>query len=148
MRLAAASLLALVVAVGGVLPARTASADASQLCRSVTTLLLAPTDILLTPYIVPLDMYTGLTEQGDHWLPVTLGVIPGFAWLTGMQLGGTAIRVVAGAFEFIPGLITLPREKSPSALYTSQDEAEQVYSAEWGPCPIRIGTHYNSIPFG
>jgi hypothetical protein len=148
MRLGAASLLALVVAVGGLVPTRPAQADASQLCRSLTTLLLAPTDILLTPYIVPLDMYTGLTEQSDHWLPVTLGAVPGVAWLTGMQLGGTAIRVVAGAFEFIPGLITLPREKSPSALYTSQDEAEQVYSAEWGPCPIRIGTHYNSIPFG
>ncbi len=130
------------------LPARTASADASQICRSLTTILLAPTDVLLIPYIVPMDLYTGLTEQGDHWLPVTVGAVPGIAWLTAMQLGGATIRVVAGVFEFLPGLFTLPREKSPSALYTSQDEAEQVYSTELGPCPIRIGTHYNSIPFG
>jgi hypothetical protein len=143
------SSLALVLALGFALAApRSASADASQLCRSLTTLALAPTDVLLAPYIVPLDMYTGYNDQSDHWIPQYVGFLPGIVWLTGLQIGGAAIRVVAGAFEFIPGLITLPREKSPSALFTSQDEAEAVYNSDVGPCPIRIGTHYNTIPWG
>ncbi len=143
------SLLAAVLALGfAVSSPRTASADTSQICRSLTTLALAPTDVLLIPYIVPLDIYTGYTDQSDHWIPQYVGFVPGIAWLTGMQIGGAMIRVVAGAFEFIPGLITLPREQSPAALFTSQDEAEAVYSENYGPCPVRIGTHYNTIPWG
>jgi hypothetical protein len=50
--------------------------------------------------------------------------------------------------EFIPGLFTLPRETSPKALFASQDEAEAVISEDYGPCPVRIGVHYNTIPWG
>ncbi len=142
------SLPALVLALSLGFAPSPAKADASQICRAFTTLALAPTDLLVIPYIVPLDLYTGYTDQSDHWVAQYVGFLPGIVWLGAMQVGGTAIRLVAGTFEIIPGLITLPREKSPSALFTSQDEAEAVYSGEVGPCPIRIGTHYNTIPWG
>jgi hypothetical protein len=140
----------LVVVVASALAAApgAARADAGQLCRSLSTLLLAPTDILLTPYIVTTDLYTGLTEQSDPMALKIIGAAPGLAFLTYIQAAGSILRVAAGVFEFIPGLITLPREGSPNALYTSQDEAEAVYTNDYGVCPVRIGVHYNTIPFG
>ena len=30
----------------------------------------------------------------------------------------------------------------------SQDETWQMYNAEWGPCPIRFGSSYNTINEG
>ncbi len=69
-------------------------------------------------------------------------------WLNYLQVGGAILRVAAGTLEFIPGLFTLPREKSPDALFASQDDAEAVFSKNVGPCPIRIGVHYNTIIWG
>ncbi len=128
--------------------ASSASADASQLCRSLTTIALAPTDVLFAPYTTVQDVWGGLQDQDDSLVKVAIGLGPGLVWLNGIQVGASAIRVVAGIFEFIPGLVTLPRERSPKPLFTSQDEAEAVYSSDFGPCPVRIGVHYNTIPWG
>lgn len=138
--------LALVASAG--LTPRAASADASQLCRSLSSIVLAPTDILFAPVTTASDIRTGLADQDDHWLPIVLGIVPGYVWLNYVQVGGTILRIAAGALEFVPGLFTLPREQSPGPLFTSQDEAEAVLSTDVGPCPIRIGVHYNTIPWG
>lgn len=141
--LVALALLSLV----GLTPGR-ASADASQLCRSITSMALAPTDILFGPMTAAQDVYTGLQDQDDHWFPRTVGVVPGYALLLYLQAGGAVLRVIAGAFEFLPGLATLPTETAPKPLFTSQDEGEALISEDYGPCPVRIGVHYNTVPWG
>jgi hypothetical protein len=146
--LALGSVFAITLLALSSLTPNTASADASQLCRSVTTIALAPTDVLFMPVIVGGDMLMGFEDQDDHWFPLVAGTVPGILWLSGLQIGGAMLRVAAGVIEFVPGLITLPREKSPKPLFTSQDDAEAVLSKEFGPCPIRIGVHYNTIPWG
>jgi hypothetical protein len=124
-----------------------ARADAGQLCRSLTTVALAPTDVILAPYIVYGDMYIGYTDYSDHWLALTVGTPPGIVYLHGMQLGGALVRIVAGALEVVPGLVTLFRKDSPKSLFPSLDDAWSEYSADAGPCPIRIGAHWNSLNF-
>ena len=124
-------------------PAR-ASADAVQLCRSLTAIALAPTDIILSPYISYQDLRTGLDENDD-----TLGVklayiVPGYIFLNFMQVGGAAIRVVAGALEFVPGLFSLPRETSGKAFFANWADGRALYDSEWGPCLIKIGSSYNA----
>ena len=141
-------LVALTLIMSAALTPRVASADASQLCRSLTMIALAPTDILLAPVTTANDIRIGLDDQDDHWLAITLGIIPGYVWLNYLQVGGAILRVAAGTLEIIPGLLTLPREKSPDPLFASQDEAEAVFSQDVGPCPIRIGVHYNTIIWG
>lgn len=125
-----------------------AAADASQLCRAFSNIILAPTDLLFAPVTTGQDMMIGFEDQDDHWLPLVSGTIPGYFFLNGLQLGGVVMRVSAGLFEIIPGIATLARDSSPKPLFTSQDEAESVYTADWGPCPARIGVHYNTIPWG
>jgi hypothetical protein len=142
------SLVALALVAVAVAAPRDASADASQLCRSFTTIVLAPTDLIAAPYIAGADIYTGLQDQSDSNFSRAVAIVPGYALLLYMQAAGSILRVVAGVFEFIPGLITLPQETSPKALFTSQDEAEAMFSEDYGPCPVRMGVHYNTIPWG
>ncbi len=40
------------------------------------------------------------------------------------------------------------REEPQGALFRSQDEAWAIYSEDFGPCPVRIGTSYQTINEG
>ena len=122
-----------------------ASADPAQLCRAFSTMLLAPTDLVLGPYVVGEDLYWGLVDQEDPtWMKVAYGP-PGYAFLLGLQAGATILRIAAGTLEIVPGLFTFFQDTSPDPLFTSQDESLAVYSEDFGPCPVRIGVHYNTI---
>ena len=124
-----------------------ARADATQLCRSVSSIALAPTDVLLSPYIAGHDIWYGMMEWDDP-LALQIGsAVPGYLYLIGMQVGGAILRVVAGIFEFPVGLAGLFREGSQGALYRAQDETNAIYSEDFGPCPVRIGSSYNTINY-
>lgn len=141
---AAAFGLTVGLVVGLALPLN-ASADATQLCRSISSIALAPFDVILSPVITAKDMYYGITEIDDELTIQIVSFLPAYVFLNTVQIGGGVIRVIAGIYEFFPGLFTLTREGSTGALYRSQDETWQIYSTEWGPCPIRFGSSYNTI---
>jgi hypothetical protein len=123
---------------------RTARADAAQLCRSFTLVLLAPTDLVASPYIAFRDIRTRMRDYDDTRAVKIAYTVPGYVFLNFVQVWGTTLRVVAGGLEFLPGLFTLFREGRTTALFQSQDEGEALYKAEWGPCPIRIGSSYTA----
>jgi hypothetical protein len=127
---------------------RPASADATQICRAFMNVTLAPFDAVFSPIITARDMHYGVTEIDDRVYNRILGVIPGYVFLNTVQLGGAVIRVVAGGLEILPGLFTLFREGAQPPLFRAQDEAWSLYSKNWGVCPIRIGSSYNTINEG
>lgn len=142
-----ARITALVLALGLVLGAapREASADASGICRAFSTILLAPTDVVLGPAIAAHDMHYGLTSQGDPLLLQAVTFAPGYLWLLSLQGGGAIIRLASGIYEIIPGLFTLFDDGPSTPLNRSQDEAWALYSEDFGPCPVRIGNSYQTI---
>ncbi len=144
-RRATTAALALAVGLLAFATPRDASADAAQFCRANMNVLLAPFDIALAPFISAKDMYYGLTEVDDEILIKITAAGPGYVYLTVVQIGGGVIRVVAGLFEWLPGLFTIRREGTTGALFRSQDETWQMWSTEVGPCPIRFGSSYNTI---
>ncbi len=127
---------------------RPAEADATQLCRAGLNLVLSPLDALFSPVITAKDMHYGVTEIDDRVYNRILGVLPGYVFLNTVQLGGAVIRFVAGGLELIPGMFTLFREGAQPPLYRAQDEAWALYRKDAGPCPIRIGSSYNTINEG
>ena len=128
----------------GVQP-KIAHADATQLCRSVSSIALAPTDILFSPYIAGRDLWYGMTEWDDPQA-LRIGTAPiGYLYLNAMQIGGAIMRVIGGIFEFPMGLVTLFREGAERPLFKSQDETVALYSEDFGPCPVRIGSSYQTI---
>ncbi len=128
-------------------PTADARADATQLCRSVSSIALAPTDVLFSPYIAGHDIWYGMREWEDP-LALQIGTaVPSYFYLMGMQVGGAIIRVIGGIFEFPMGLWGLFREGSQGALFRSHDETYALYSEDFGPCPVRIGSSYNAINY-
>jgi hypothetical protein len=127
----------------GLAPSR-AQADATQLCRSVSSILLSPPDIVAAPYIAYRSIRTNLEEYDDTRAVKIAYMVPGYTFFVGMQVYGTGVRIVAGALEFVPGLFTLFREGSARPFFQSQDEAEALYSNDFGPCPVRIGVSYTA----
>jgi hypothetical protein len=138
----------LALLVGSVATPRTASADAAQFCRANMNMLLAPFDIVLSPFITAKDMYYGITEVDDEILIKIIAVPPGYLWLNTVQIGGGVIRFASGIFEFFPGMFTFFREGTTGPLFRSQDETWQMYNTDFGPCPFRFGTSYNTINEG
>ncbi|MFQ5513459.1 MAG: hypothetical protein ACE5FG_03405 [Myxococcota bacterium] len=142
---ACTSLLAFCLLCVTLASAPTAQADPTQLCRSLTTIAFAPTDVVLGPVIAAKDLHYGITEWGDPLLLQIVSIVPGYVYLNAMQAGGGILRVIGGVLEFPMGLFTLFREGAQGALFRSQDEAWALVSEDIGYCPIRIGTSYNSI---
>ena len=138
--------LALVAAFGFTpTPAR---ADASQLCRGASNLVLAPADIALSPFIAGKDEYYGIREIDDPWALKVVGAVPGYFLLLGLQTGGTIFREIAAVIEIPFGMVTLFREGAQPPLFRSQQDAWSLYNNDFGPCPVRFGVSYNTINDG
>ena len=152
LRSALRSSAALAVALGLVLAATpgtaSAEADASQICRSGMNILLFPFDIALSPFITAKDMHYGLTEVDDEPIIQLVSTVPGYAYLTAVQIGGSVIRLIAAMLEIPGGFVALWTGNASGALYRSQDESWNMYNADFGPCPVRFGVSYNTINEG
>jgi hypothetical protein len=107
---------------------------------------LAPTDIVLAPYIAYRDMRNRWEDYDDTRGVKIAYTVPGYIFLTGVQVYGTGMRVIAGALEFVPGLFNLPREGSPTPFFQNWAEGgdEAVFYREYGPCPVHIGSSYTA----
>ena len=128
-------------------PLGEARADPTQLCRAFSSITLAPTDILFAPYISGRDAYNALSETGEPY-KLWVSFLPSYPVFIVIQVGGTVLRIVSGAFEILPGLFSLFAEEAGGPLFAQQDEAPQIYRTELGPCPVRVGTSYWSILSG
>src|SRR5262249_40444400 len=140
-----ALLLALTLAaLAGGIP-REASADAGQLCRGASNLVLAPADMILGPAIALKDEYYGMTEISDPMALKIVGAVPGSILLLGLQTGGSIIREISALMETPLGVVPLFREGEQPPLFRSQQDAWAWYSDDFGPCPVRFATSYNTI---
>jgi hypothetical protein len=137
----------LLASLAGGLPSD-ARADATQLCRAGSNMILAPFDAALGPFIAGKDEYYGLTEIDDPDALKAIGVVPGYILLIGMQVGGSFFRELSALMELPMGMVTLFRDGAQPALFRSQEEAWALYNDEFGVCPFRFGTSYNTINDG
>jgi hypothetical protein len=125
-----------------------ARADSSQICRAGSNMLLAPFDAFLGPFIAGKDEYYGITEIDDPDTLKAIGVVPGYILLMGLQLGGSMFREISALMELPMGMVTLFRDGAQPPLFRSQEEAWALFSEDYGPCPVRFGTSYNTINDG
>ena len=122
-----------------------ARADAGQLCRAASNLVLAPADMILGPAIAGKDEYYGLTEIDDPMALKVVGAVPGYILLLGLQTGGSIMREISAFMELPLGIVTLFREGEQPPLFRSQQDAWAWFSDDYGPCPVRFATSYNTI---
>jgi hypothetical protein len=95
----ALALLALVAILPGA-----AGASPATIQRSVSNILLGPIDIVLSPVVALVTEIDNLQNIDDTPGVRVAYAVPGYFWLTGVQLGAGALRIGTGFIELVPGL--------------------------------------------
>jgi hypothetical protein len=81
-----------------------AHATSATLQRSIENITLFPFDVAMSPIVAGQTLYTNLNDIEDSTAVRIAYPLPGFVWLTAVQIGAGVLRGVTGVFELIPGL--------------------------------------------
>ena len=142
----AVSMLALFASALAVFASTPASAAPETLKRSVGNILFAPFDIATSPVTAGKALYTNLREIDDaRWKRIVFP-IPGYVWILGVQIGGGAIREVAGLLELVPGLGLLFFDADFKPLFGPVERNEALVDLETRPLNIKFGVNYVASP--
>ncbi|MFV1978728.1 MAG: hypothetical protein ACC649_05205 [Myxococcota bacterium] len=123
-----------------------ASATPETLKRSAGNILFAPFDIAAAPITAGKALYTNLRETDDaRWKRIVFP-IPGYIWILGVQIGGGAIREIAGLLELVPGLGLLFFDADLDPLFGPIERNEALVDVETPPLNIKFGVNYIASP--
>jgi len=137
-RVAAAALaLALIATVPG-----TAQATGETLKRATSNMLMAPFDIALSPIVAAKTIYTNMHEIEDT-VPVRVTyALPGYVFLTGVQMGAGTIRAISGILEFLPGLGLAFFDTDLDPLYDPVERGEALVDYDTRFLNVKFGIDY------
>ena len=151
-----------VLAVALLLVSAPAAVQASPetLQRSIGNIVQTPLDIALAPVVAGRTLINNLRDIDDTTPVKVAFAVPGYFWLVGLQVGGGAMRGIAGLLELIPGLILLPFATDLDALYDPADRGGSLVEIEnplaehdvarWFPLVtwnVRFGVTYTSAEY-
>ena len=142
----AVSMLALFTSTLALVAVTPASATPETLKRSLGNIFFAPLDIAASPVTAGTALYSNLREVDDsRWVRIVFPV-PGYVWLLGVQIGGGAIREIAGLLELLPGLGLLFFDADLDPLYDPAERNEALVDLETPPLNIKFGVNYVASP--
>lgn len=144
-RLHAALLAAAVAAPLLVLAPSPAAASPETIKRSISNLVLFPVDLALSPYVATRAVIQNWRSSGDTDAVKYAYIAPGIPWGISVNMGASVLRGVAGALEFLPGLVLIPFEADMQPLYDLSLNNAALYSTgEEAPVTVRLGVDYIS----
>ena len=120
----------------------TAHATGQTLKRATSNLLMAPLDMAVAPIVAAKTIVTNMRTIDD-----TMGVrvayaLPGYVFLTGVQLGASTIRAIAGIFEFLPGLGLIFFDTDLDPLYDPAERGEGLVNYDTRFLNVKFGIDY------
>jgi hypothetical protein len=115
-----------------VVPAVAAPAAASPdtMRRSFSNMFGGPCDMLLSPFSGAMTLARNLQDVDDSTGVRVVYSVPGWVWLTGLNLGSGAIRAVTGALELVPGILLFPFETDLDPLFDPVEDAGALIDLE------------------
>ncbi len=140
------STLSLIAAMLAIVASTPASATPETLKRSMGNVLFAPLDIAASPVTAGKALYTNLREIDDaRWKRIVFP-IPGYLWILGVQIGGGAIREIAGLLELAPGLGLWFFDADLDPLFDPVERNDAWVDLETPPLKIKFGVNYVASP--
>ncbi len=137
----------LAMALAWTLVAAPAAASPDTLKRSVQNITLAPLDMLASPAVAGRTIYRNLNDIDDSTGVRVVYTLPGYAWVTMVQLGASVLRLTTGLLEFVPGLVLLPFEADLDPLFDPAEENEALVDYEFPFFYARFGIDYTTTGF-
>jgi hypothetical protein len=124
-----------------------ADATSATIKRSIENITLFPFDVVMSPVVAGQTLYTNLNDIEDSTAVRIAYPVPGFIWLTAVQIGAGVLRGVTGVFEFLPGLILIPLEADLDPLFDPADENEALIDYELPFYHLRFGINYTTAGY-
>jgi len=141
-----ATLLALASATLALVGPTPARATPETLRRSVGNILFAPLDVATSPVSAGTALYTNLQQTDDpRWMQIAFSV-PGYVWVLGVQIGGGAIREIAGLLELVPGLVLLGFDADLDPLFEPAERNDALLDLATPPLQVKFGINYLAPP--
>lgn len=136
----------LVLALALVVPL-SAHAGPETLQRSVSNLLFAPLDLVLSPVVACKTVVENLMNIEDTTAVRVAYTAPGVVWLTGLNAGASVLRAATGALELVPGIVLLALPGSEmTPLFDPAIRGQALVDAETPVMPVRFGVDYATPP--
>jgi len=130
-----------------VLAPRPAAADYETFQRSISNILFAPLDVLLAPVNAGKMEYQNLTSIEDTTAVRYAYALPGYLWLTGVQVGAGMLRGVTGGLELIPGIALLPfPDTKLDPWFDPVERSDGLVDYENPVLPMKFGIDYATQP--
>ena len=120
----------------------TANATGETLKRATSNLLMAPFDMALSPFVAGKTIYTNMRDIDDTTAVRVTYALPGYVFLTGVQLGASTIRLISGVLEFIPGLGLLFFDTDLDPLYDPAERGEGLVDYDTRFLNVKFGIDY------
>jgi hypothetical protein len=100
-----------------------ASASPDTLRRGLSNIINAPLDMVLAPFVGGVTLAENLQSIDDSTGVRLVYALPGWVWLSGLNFGSGAIRLVSGVLECIPGVFVFPFETDIDPLFDPVTDA-------------------------
>ena len=123
------------------------SASPQTLKRSVENLTQWPLDLVLSPVVAGQTVYTNLRDIDDSDAVRVAYTVPGFAWVTFVQMGAACLRGLTGVLEFLPGLGLVFFEADLDPLFPPAVDNEALVNFENPVYNFKFGVGYTSAGY-
>jgi len=124
-----------------------AAADYQTFQRSWSNILFAPLDLVLAPVTAGKVEYQNLTTIEDTTAVRYAYAVPGYLWLTGVQVGAALLRGITGGLELLPGIALLPfPETKLDPLFDPVERSEGLVDYDNPVLPMKFGIDYATQP--
>ncbi len=133
-------LLAAVAAVA--LPASQAGATLETLKRSVTNMTLWPLDLVASPVTSGQRVVTNLRDIEDTTAVRVVYAVPGYVFLTGLNVFASVLRGVTGALEFLPALVLVFMDADMGPLFDPVENNAALVDWQNDVLPLKFGIDY------
>ena len=120
----------------------TAHATGETLKRATSNILMAPFDMVLSPIVAGKTIVTNMREIDDTTGVRVAYAVPGYIFLTGVQLGASTIRAISGVLEFVPGLGLLFFDTDLDPLYDPVENGEGMVDYDTRFMNFKFGIDY------
>lgn len=124
-----------------------ALASGETLKRSVSNITMAPIDVAMSPVMAGITLVRNLQDEDDSIGVKIAYPVPGFAWLTMVQIGAGTIRGIAGIFELLPGIGLLPFEADLDPLFDPADENDALVDYDLYVYQLKFGIDYTTAAY-